>query len=91
MNTTMIVDTLWVVFAALLVFFMNLGSQRSNQVCKIKKYGKHPVKELYCFCSSSLGFMLLGWGLMFGGDNPIIGTKELFILGGSDLASTKTL
>jgi len=25
MNTTMIVDTLWVVFAALLVFFMNLG------------------------------------------------------------------
>jgi len=28
-------------------------------------------------------------GLMFGGDNPIIGTKELFILGGSDLGFYK--
>lgn len=30
--------------------------------------------------------MLLGWGLMFGGDNPFIGTENLFILGGADLS-----
>ena len=29
--------------------------------------------------------MLLGWGLMFGGDNPFIGTEHLFVLGGADL------
>jgi len=40
MNTTMIVDTLWVVFAALLVFFMNLGFASGRiRFCKIKKYG----------------------------------------------------
>ncbi|OPZ86375.1 MAG: Ammonia channel precursor [Firmicutes bacterium ADurb.Bin419] len=36
------------------------------------------------FAVSSLGFLLLGWGLMFGGDNPFIGTKGLFILGNID-------
>mgnify|MGYP007061847165 CR=1 FL=1 len=30
--------------------------------------------------------MLLGWGLMFGGDNPILGTENLFILGNADLS-----
>ena len=30
--------------------------------------------------------MLLGWGLMFGGDNPFVGTQHLFILGSSDLS-----
>jgi len=29
--------------------------------------------------------MLLGWGLMFGGDNPLVGTQQLFILGNSNL------
>lgn len=36
------------------------------------------------FAVSSIGYLLLGWGLMFGGDNPFIGTKSLFILGSSD-------
>lgn len=29
--------------------------------------------------------MLLGWGLMFGGDNPLVGTQHLFILGNANL------
>jgi len=42
-------------------------------------------KNFIVFAVSSLGFMLLGWGLMFGGDNPIVGTKHLFILNNSNL------
>jgi len=42
-------------------------------------------KNFIVFAVSSLGFMLLGWGLMFGGDNPLLGTQELFILGNSNL------
>ena len=43
-------------------------------------------KNFIVFAVSSLGFMLLGWGLMFGGDNPFIGTEHLFILGDADLS-----
>jgi Amt family ammonium transporter len=43
-------------------------------------------KNFIVFAVSSLGFMLLGWGLMFGGDNPLIGTSHLFILGNQDLS-----
>jgi len=90
MNTTMIVDTLWVVFAALLVFFMNLGfAAVESGFARSKNTVNILSKNFIVFAVSSLGFMLLGWGLMFGGDNPIIGTKELFILGGSDLGFYK--
>ena len=43
-------------------------------------------KNFIVFAVSSLGFLLLGWGLMFGGDNPFVGTSHLFILGGGDLS-----
>ncbi len=33
------------------------------------------------FAVSSLSFILLGWGLMFGGNNPILGTQNLCVLG----------
>ena len=43
-------------------------------------------KNFIVFAVSSLGFLLLGWGLMFGSGNPFIGTEHLFILGGEDLS-----
>ncbi|HOJ48431.1 MAG TPA: ammonium transporter [Bacillota bacterium] len=86
MDSKMIVDTLWVVFAAILVFFMNLGFaavesgfNRSKNTVNILS------KNFIVFAVSSLGFMLLGWGLMFGGDNPFVGTQNLLILGGSGI------
>ncbi|MBU1998139.1 MAG: ammonium transporter [Candidatus Omnitrophica bacterium] len=36
------------------------------------------------FAVSSLGFLLLGWGLMFGDGTPFIGLKGLFFLSGLD-------
>jgi len=86
MNTTMIVDTLWVVFAAILVFFMNLGFAAVESGFNRSKNAVNILsKNFIVFAVSSLGFMLLGWGLMFGGDNPVVGTQQLFILGGSGL------
>lgn len=43
------------------------------------------------FAVSSLGYMLLGWGLMFRGDNPFAGTEYLFILGNADRKSVLSL
>lgn len=86
MNITMIVDTLWVLLAAVLVFFMNLGFAAVEAgMARSKNTVNILSKNFIVFAVSSLGFMLLGWGLMFGGDNPIIGTQNLFILGDSGL------
>ncbi|NLX63821.1 MAG: ammonium transporter [Clostridiaceae bacterium] len=86
MNVTMIVDTLWVLLAAVLVFFMNLGfGAVESGFARSKNTVNILSKNFIVFAVSSLGFMLLGWGLMFGGDNPIVGTKELFILDNSNL------
>jgi len=86
MNITMIVDTLWVLLAAILVFFMNLGFAAVEAgMARSKNTVNILSKNFIVFAVSSLGFLLLGWGLMFGGDNPIIGTQNLFILGDSNL------
>ncbi|NLO48293.1 MAG: ammonium transporter [Clostridiales bacterium] len=86
MNITMIVDTLWVLLAAILVFFMNLGfAAVESGMARSKNTVNILSKNFIVFAVSSLGFLLLGWGLMFGGDNPIIGTQNLFILNNSNL------
>lgn len=86
MDITMIVDTFWVVLAAILVFFMNLGfAAVESGMARSKNAVNILSKNFIVFAVSSLGFMLLGWGLMFGGDNPIVGTQNLFILGNANL------
>jgi len=90
MDITMIVDTIWVVLAAVLVFFMNLGfAAVESGMARSKNTVNILSKNFIVFAVSSLGFMLLGWGLMFGGDNPLIGTQNLFILSNSNLGFYK--
>ncbi|HIZ21047.1 MAG TPA: ammonium transporter [Firmicutes bacterium] len=80
-----LIDTLWVFLAAILVFFMNLGfASVEAGFARSKNTVNILSKNFIVFAVSSLGFLLLGWGLMFGGDNPFIGTEHLFILGGAD-------
>jgi len=92
MDVAMIVDTLWVVLAAVLVFFMNLGfAAVESGFARSKNTVNILSKNFIVFAVSSLGFMILGWGLMFGGDNPFIGTSNLFILGGDNSFYDNTL
>lgn len=87
MEITMIIDTFWVLVAAVLVFFMNLGfASLEAGMARSKNTVNILSKNFIVFAVSSLGFMLLGWGLMFGGDNGFIGTEHLFILGSSDVS-----
>ena len=83
-----LIDTLWVFLAAILVFFMNLGfASVEAGFARSKNTVNILSKNFIVFAISSLGFLLLGWGLMFGGDNPIIGTEHLWILGSADLSA----
>jgi Amt family ammonium transporter len=85
MDTQVILDTLWVLVTGMLVFFMNLGfATVESGFARSKNAVNILSKNFIVFAVSSLGFLLLGWGLMFGDGNGFIGQKGLFMIGGAD-------
>jgi Amt family ammonium transporter len=85
MDTKVILDTLWVVFAAVLVFFMNLGfATVETGLARQKNSVNILSKNFIVFAVSSLGFLVLGWGLMFGDGNGFMGLSGLFMASGAD-------
>ncbi len=78
-------DTAWVLIAAFLVFFMNLGfASVESGFARSKNAVNILSKNFIVFAVSSLGFLLLGWGIMFGDGNGFIGLKGLFFVSGAD-------
>jgi ammonium transporter, Amt family len=78
-------DTMWVMIAAMLVFFMNAGfCMLETGFCRQKNAVNVLSKNLIVFALSSIAFWFLGWGLMFGNGNPFFGTEGLFFLSGAD-------
>lgn len=85
METKVILDTLWTLIAAMLVFFMNLGfAMVESGFARAKNCVNILSKNFIVFAVSSLGFLILGWGLMFGDGSPFIGLKGLFFINGAD-------
>jgi Amt family ammonium transporter len=85
MDTKVILDTLWVLIAGMLVFFMNLGfAMVESGFARVKNTVNILSKNFIVFAISSLGFYVLGWGLMFGDGNGFLGLKGLFFLSGTD-------
>jgi Amt family ammonium transporter len=84
-------DTLWVLLTAFLVFFMNLGfACVESGFCRSKNCVNILSKNFVVFAATSIGFWLLGWGLMFG--NPAesselgkyVGQEGVWMVGGAD-------
>ncbi|MEJ2568482.1 MAG: ammonium transporter, partial [candidate division WOR-3 bacterium] len=76
------IDTLWVLLAAFLVFFMQAGFGmveagfiRAKNTCNIL------TKNFLDFCMASIGFFMFGYAIMFGNGNSIIGSKGWFLIG----------
>jgi Amt family ammonium transporter len=85
MDTQVVLDTLWVLLAGMLVFFMNLGfAMVESGFARSKNTVNILSKNFIVFAVSSLGFLVLGWGLMFGDGNGFIGLNGLFMAGGAD-------
>jgi Amt family ammonium transporter len=85
METKVIVDTMWVLITAMLVFFMNLGfASVESGFARAKNCVNIMSKNFIVFAVSSLGFLFIGWGLMFGDGSSFVGLKGLFFVGGAD-------
>lgn len=78
-------DTVWVLFTAFLVFFMNLGfAMVESGLCRAKNTVNILAKNFIVFAIASVSFWIIGWGLMFGNGNPFAGLEGLFFAGGAD-------
>lgn len=78
-------DTMWVLVAAMLVFFMNLGfALVESGFARAKNCVNILSKNFIVFAASTLSFWAIGWGLMFGDGNGFMGTQGLWFLGGAD-------
>jgi Amt family ammonium transporter len=79
------VDTLWVLLAGALVFFMNTGfGLVESGLCRSKNAVNILSKNFVVFGASSISFFLIGWGLMFGDGSSFVGTSGLWALTGAD-------
>ena len=86
-------DTVWVLITAMMVFFMNLGfAAVESGMCRAKNCVNILSKNFVVFAVSSVAFWVLGWGLMFGNDTNggWVGTSGLWFVSGAD-NSPKTL
>jgi Amt family ammonium transporter len=78
-------DTLWVLVAGVLVFFMNAGfGMLETGFCRQKNAVNILAKNLVVFALSTIAYWFIGWGLMFGDGNPFFGTQGVFFLSGAD-------
>jgi Amt family ammonium transporter len=77
-------DTIWVLLAAALVFFMQAGfAMVEAGLTRIKNTGNIIMKNLMDFAIGTIVFWLLGFGLMFGTDlGGFMGTPDLLVLQG---------
>ena len=80
------IDTVWILIAAFLVFFMQAGFGfleagfvRSKNVVNIM------AENLMDTTMTTIGFIIAGFGLMFGSGNAFFGTEWFYLLGIPDV------
>ena len=77
-------DTIWVLVAGFLVFFMNAGfCMLETGFCRSKNAVNLLAKNLIVFGLSTTAFWLIGFGIMFGEGTPFLGYSG-FLLRGID-------
>lgn len=78
-------DTMWVVIAGMLVFFMNAGfCMLETGFCRQKNAVNVLSKNLIVFALSTIAFWAIGFSLMFSDGNGFVGTSGGFFLSGAD-------
>ncbi len=79
------IDTMWVMIAAMLVFFMNAGfCKLETGMCRQKNAVNVLTKNLVVFALSTVAFWAIGFGIMFSNSNSFLGASGGFFLSGAD-------
>jgi Amt family ammonium transporter len=82
MEPTVMINTLWVLVAAFLVFFMNAGfAMLESGLCRSKNTVNILAKNFIVFGLSMIAFWSLGYGLMFGEGSSFVGSEGWFLGG----------
>jgi Amt family ammonium transporter len=75
-----IADTMWVMIAAVLVFFMQAGfAMVETGLTRAKNAANIMMKNLMDFCMGSIAFWFVGFGIMFGAGNWFMGTSGFML------------
>ncbi|MCZ6518050.1 MAG: ammonium transporter [Gammaproteobacteria bacterium] len=75
-------DTLWILLAAFLVFFMQAGfGMLEAGLVRSKNAANIIMKNLLDFCFAALGYFIFGYAIMFGAGNLLFGTSGWFLVG----------
>lgn len=75
-------DTLWILLAAFLVFFMQAGfGMLEAGLVRSKNAANIIMKNLLDFCFAALGYFIFGYAIMYGAGNLLFGTSGWFLVG----------
>ena len=84
-------DVIWVLIAAILVFFMQAGFALCEAgLTRAKNTGNILMKNMMDFCIGTPCFWLVGFGIMFAGTGPWIGGLDPMIRGTYDFGTLPT-
>jgi len=85
----MLLDTIWVMVAAFLVFFMQAGfAYVEGGLTRAKNTNNIMMKNLMDFSFGTIAFWAVGFGIMFGDGNPFMGTSGFFLAGADNSPAT---
>jgi len=83
-----VLNTIWVLVAAILVIFMNAGfGMLETGFCRQKNAVNILSKNLIVFALATIAFWAIGFGLMFNPGNPVMGAGGFFLSGDADPAT----
>ena len=84
-------DVIWVLVAAILVFFMQAGFALCEAgLTRAKNMGNILMKNMMDFCIGTPCYWLVGFGLMFAGTGPLVGGLDPLIRGTYDFGTLPT-
>jgi len=88
-NHKMLLDTLWVMVAAFLVFWMQAGfAYVEGGLTRAKNTNNIMMKNLMDFSIGSVAFWAVGFAFMFGDGNGFIGLSGWFLTGADNSPAT---
>jgi Amt family ammonium transporter len=88
-DTKVALDTLWVLIAGMLVFFMNAGfATLETGLCRAKNAVNILAKNFIVFALSSLAFWALGFAIMFGNGSELFGSTGWLLHGADNSPAT---